>query len=907
MSQELAYRLLAPGYEGYQLRPDGMPQDVGVTNAIWERHFIENNIQFSGRNGEDSFGIVNDAYADLVIPKETCTVELQLCAPTWVFNRSTRIAPNPRNGQPLIIPKEGSHLNDVMRTYTWAVLPNVIIHRSMWALRCLWKRDLTWAGTLLFDSTETGVAEMCWNIAYGLMGESYDREWWQKRLPTPMYEEKDSVYAQTATYAISGDEFPGWNSGDFPNDYRVIGLKISLPYYVLQAPDLTYASRYAQNRTQTVMKGYLGFVVGPYAFLSKNTEEVPFCEHDFETGEGKQFHIPRSDQMSQTNLPGSMDKYLALYLDTASFKWYSPFHTRKNTIDILSGPTVIGFTQIDGGTHFLFRQKGDSPLATDNGKATNSNKNRYSNDFNQCFAAYNNVREDGSYDRECIGDIKGLHNYIYSPLKITPFRDVVDTLNGYVPCCPRIFRPTGDAHKGSIQDCWFQGKEAISFWHTPNKSLLIPGISSYGSGGVFFRRPYITAVVGNGCPAALPFRFSGADNNKNCATHRLSFKLEAVLEDGGGGARVDNMKKFMILSADEAEGGLHPNINFAPVAYISRGLVNLQMNALIHMLNERDSNMGMASQSWHSNDTQEGIFKLSPKEIHSQIILNGTNNTPTYSYYFIHATRYTKANCKREHPMSLTDFDCFPFNQLFKEITIKWKTNNSAGEQLCWKYHNDPEMEVFYSFFVSYMKAFWPEKEVPSREMWLMKPVIIFSPNTHFGCPDRKFTQFNTGSITLDLTYRDGLSVNDFYSLFGENYNFDFDPTILYPNSEHIIPAAGGANRIDGKLLTPMEFNIGPLCDGTVDAHPTAANEGSSAVLAEYWFNPNARRDIQGQVPIHFDFATLMQNLSPPVIKVVMTNSQTLWFAGTTSTGGVPCVVFVRAGGTGPTANIAKK
>ena len=422
------------------------------------------------------------------------------------------------------------------------------------------------------------------------------------------------------------------------------------------------------------------------------------------------------------------------------------------------------------------------------------------------------------------------------------------------------------------------------------------GVPSCGTGN-FFKRPYLTAVVTNGSPAALPFRFSALDGKVNCANHKLTFKFASISEPAGGG-QVDVMQKYIIHSAganEINEGSLIPTTDLSSKCFITRGLVNLDQLAFAQMNVNRDAGMGMTTQMWHSSDTQEGIFPLSPKEMHTQIVLNGKNNVPAYNFYFIHITPFNKKTCRREHPLSFLDFDCFPFNQIFREIIIKWKSNNSAGEQLVWKYHVDPEMDVFYSFFVDYYKNFWPESKIPTKDEWLVKPVIIFSPNTRAGSPTRKFTSFNTGSITMDLTYRDNLTAADFFTIFGENYNFDFDPTLKFPAQ------AGAVNA---------EYTIGRYHAGydiTGVAHDVLAGHIKTEAAAEHLLAPNASHEIQGNAHIPLSFAALNQMLSGQVIRVTMTNTHILWFAGHGINGSVPCTVFVKSGGTGPAPSIVPK
>ena len=382
ISQEITYNMLYPEYEGFQLRTDGMSQDVGVKSALMDKTYLENNVQITGKNGEDFVTINNESYSDLVIPKESTMIELQLACPTFVFTRGSLINQHTdHTNEP--VPHATSDAACVMHSFTTMTLPDVVCHRSMWPLRCIWKRELIWSGTVLFDSTETGISEICWNIGFGLMGESYDRDWWQERLPTPIYEPKESVYAKTHVYAISSDEFPAFDSAETPADLRCCGLKVKIPYYALQAPDLTYAGKYAQNRTQTKMTCHIGYLVGPYTFLTHNTHEVPFCEHDFvgdSDPDNLQYHIPRTDQLSTTPLPGWLDKYLGLYIDTTKFSPYVPYNpTQRDAVSTLRGPTVVGLLHPNYGHNWIYRQAGLADAA--DGKKTAGNKDRYMNNW----------------------------------------------------------------------------------------------------------------------------------------------------------------------------------------------------------------------------------------------------------------------------------------------------------------------------------------------------------------------------------------------------------------------------------------------------------------------------------------------------------------------------------------------
>lgn len=888
IAQEVAARTLLPEYESYTLRTDGMGQDVGVRNQIWERNWLENNIQVTGIGSHDQVSINNEAYSDLVIPKDTCFIELQVCSPSFVFNRSTLRAGDDRNAN-LKIPKVGSTLAKVIRTFTWRTLPKVVCHRCMWPLRAIYKRDLIWAGSALFDSTETGILEMCYNVANGLMGDAHDRVWWQERLPTPIHEPKSSKYSKVYHYAITADEFPGSVSSDFPYDFRMYGLKLQIPYYVCQANDLTYAGPYAQNRTQTIMTLFLGFVVGVYAFVSKNIDEVPFCEHDFVTSTNQsEFHIPKRDN---TNLPGYPDRYLGMFIDTLKFSFYHPYNTRDNDVSILGGPTVIGFQTSETAIDELMHERG---WANANGDTEASLVARRVNTFMLPGPVADVVDVYKAMINTKMGNVDPVMDYVLGPMKIMPFRSVDVTIDGYVPASP--CKVAGGALE-KLVDAWWFSSEGVDFLISSTRSSLIKGVASYGT-GIFFHRPYLTAIASHSYPAALPYRFEGLDGN-NASKHKLSFRMSTVMGDGGG---VDQMRDIVIKSAGDAEGSLMPVKSLTGKCFMSRELVNLDTLAFNHMNMERDSTLGMLTSMWHSMDTNDGVFKLSPKETHTQIMLNGVNNTLTYDYYALHLTRYTRGNCKREHPLSFTDFDCIPVNQIFKELIFKWQSNNSAGEQLVWKYDNDPEMEIFYSYFVSYQKAFWPESAVPSREEWLIKPVIIFSPNTRHGRPVRKFSSFNTGSITVDCSYRDHLSYNDFFSLHGENYNFALDPVIEPPAGVITVVPVGANAAITNNFNTTNNYRDGIREDGT------AATQGArAATTAERWLNPTVgRREIQGRHAV-FDFSVLNQSMSGLCFRIIMTNTSTVWFAGVTSGGAVPCTVFVRAGGTGPAPTILKK
>ena len=878
ISQEVAFKYNYPEYENYQFRGDGMSQDIGVKSCLFEKTYLENNIQvFGGQGTEDSVTIVNESYSDLVIPKDTCNIELQLAAPTFVFNRSEVRALEARTAANLLHPNP--NVKDIIRSYSSFTLPDVVCHRSMWALRCIYRRELLWAATVLFDSKETGISEICTNIACGMMGDSKTHDWWQRRLPTPVYEPKDSKYAKVNTYAITADEFPAFTSSDHHNDLRVCGLKVIIPYYVCQAPDLTYAGKYAQNRTQTKMVCHIGYVVGPFAFVSHNSDDVPFVEHEIQTSEKKPYHIPKTNQLSQSSLPGYVDKYIGLYFDTTHFSPYIPYLEHNLQKSVLGGPTVIGVMQLSQGCNWSTRLR---PVADDQTGGIIANLTGVAGilklAFNFGYSFTKRVNNLFSF-----GDIEQSKSWVLLHKQIAPFRGAKNTPRGNEPSSVIPVGPNG------LLDCL--ANDSVSFYHTLKRSKLIKGISRCGELGTFFKRPYQTAVVGGGAgtPAALPHRFSGLNDNRNAASHKLSFRFDSIPEDVvGDGVRVDSMKKYIILTNDADEGDLLPLKDLSSKCFMQRGLVNLDSLATNQMNIERDSNMGMTTQMWHSSDTQEGIFKLSPKEKHTQIILNGVNNTPVYQFYRIHLSFFTKANCKREHPLSFLDFDCVAFNKIFKEITIRWKSNNSAGEQLCWKYDEDPEMNVFYSFFVSYHENFWPDSPVPTYEEWLVKPVIIFSPNSRAGRPVRKFTSFNTGGITLDATYRDGLTVDDVYSLFGEDYNWTFDPTIRVP---HI------ANAFD----TPADFREHFRVPGN------AADISGQDAVGEYWFNPDASRVIRGRPAIPINFDDLIQMLSLLSFRVVMSNTQILWFAGVGIGGAVPCTVFVRAGGIGISTAIGAK
>jgi len=485
-----------------------------------------------------------------------------------------------------------------------------------------------------------------------------------------------------------------------------------------------------------------------------------------------------------------------------------------------------------------------------------------------------------------MGDYHHISDWILGHKQIIPFRNAIPTERGYEPCSIGQFVDHG------ITDVWYQNSDAINWNCTSLSSMIIKDVPRCGSGS-FFKRPYQTAVVGQGTPAALPYRFSGEHGKRNCAAHKLSFRFNSIY-DGK-----DQMKEHVLkcTHGEQGQGRMLPSKDLSAKCFMERGLVNLDTLAFEQMNHDRDTTMGMACQMWHSVDTQEGIFKLSPKEKHVQISLNGVNNTPTYQFYQIHLSFFTKGNCKREHPLSFLDYDCTPFNKVFKEIVIKWKSNNSAGEQLVWKYHQDPEMDVFYSFFVSYYENFWPESEIPSYEEWMTKPVIIFSPNTRAGRPVRKFSSFNTGGITLDATYRDGLTVDDVYSLFGEDYNWAFDP-VLRPTFADILDAANANLHHDFKKI--KDYTSMFRTYAAVDTYagqfltPTATN-----ILG-----PNGKEEMHPQAAFAMAFDDLVQMLSLLAFRVVMSNTQILWFAGVGLGGAVPCTIFVRSGGTGPAPGI---
>ena len=864
-----------------------MSQGIGVKSCLFERTYLENNIQvFGGQGTEDSVTIVNESYSDLFIPKDTCNIELQLAAPTFVFNRSEIRAKTDRTAANLI--HDTPDAKDIIRSYTSFTLPDVVCHRSMWALRCIYRRELLWAATVLFDSKETGISEMCTNIACGMMGDSKTHEWWQRRLPTPVYEPKDSKYAQVYTYVITSDEFPAFASSDHHNDLRVCGLKVIIPYYVCQAPDLTYAGKYAQNRTQTKMVCHIGYVVGPYAFVSHNSDDVPFVEHEIQTSDKKPYHIPKTNQLAQLNLPGYVDKYIGLYYDTTEFGPYIPYLDQNFQKSVLGGPTVVGVMQLSEGCNWNSRLRPASDSTT-GGIISNADLAAIPTIVKLAvnFGYENTYEKLRVHNLFGFGDVEQSKNWVLLHKQVTPFRGAVNSAQGNRPSSVKPLAADG------LLDCL--ANDSVNFYHTIERSQIIKGIPRCGELGTFFKRPYQTVVVGGGAgtPAALPHRFSGLNDNRNAANHKLSFRFDSIPEDvAGGGVRADSMKKYIILSNNNNEGDLLPLKDLSSKCFMQRELVNLDSLASNQMNVERDSNMGMTTQMWHSSDTQEGIFKLSPKEKHTQIVLNGVNNTPVYQFYRIHLSFFTKANCKREHPLSFLDFDCVAFNKIFKEITIRWKCNNSAGEQLCWKYDEDPEMNVFYSFFVSYHENFWPDSPVPTYEEWLIKPVIIFSPNTRAGRPVRKFTSFNTGGITLDATYRDGLTIDDVYSLFGEDYNWTFDPTVRVP---HIVD---GANTL---FNSPAEFRK----HFTVPA--AAADTAGKDAAGEYWFNPDASRVIRGRPGIPMNFDDLIQMLSLLSFRVIMSNTQILWFAGVGIGGAVPCTVFVRAGGIGISTTIGAK
>lgn len=874
LAQEIAFKTLSPDYRIYKLRPDVVQKDLGVLTSIYERSMLENNIQLGGKKSHDTFLIANEGYTDLVIPKDTCNVVLEVSCPTFVFNRSevmtglngVLVFPNPDRRQ-------------LLHSFMWSTLPTVVCHRSMWPIRCLWKRELNWWGGVLFDSTETGISEICWNVQNGMMGDSYEKEWWQQRLPSALYACKENEYSQSWVYALSPDELPGWNSNQSPNDMRVCGLKIHIPYYVLQSPDLTYASRYAQNRIQTVVKCSLGYLVGAYAFISHNTEEVPFAEHDFVSNHDTDvcYHIPKANEMRNSKLPGWCDKYLSLYLDTNQFHFYAHWNPERGQVSRLCGPTVIGM-----GDDSYIRRPG---IAIDNGEKTADERKRLVNE-QYLFKLENNLTPNHTkFHRN--GKLP-LNDYLFNFMQTLPFRNWTDTVNGYVPACPkqeRVIAPW------SIVDCWFMTPTPIDWYQSSEKTILIPDVISYGN-GIYVKRPYQTAIVGDTSPAALPYRFSGLDGNRNCSQHRLTFHFDD---------NSDEMSNLILLTNDS--GSLLPMVNLASKCFIERKLVNLDPTALAQMNMDRDVDPGLTTQMWNSNDTQEGIFKLSAKEKYTQIVLNDSNNTLTYGFYFIHLSHYTKGNCKREHPLSFTDFDCKPFNQIFSEITIKWKSNNSPGEQLTWNFYSDPEMDIFYEFFVNYQKHFWPESKIPTQAEWLIKPVIIFSPNTHGGCPMRKFTSYNTGKITLDATYRNGLTVNDFFSIFGENYNFNFDPTLRTPAIGYYMV---GHNQYQD-FLYPPRWRQGLSQDGTDTSRHVSAGTKRTPAAADFWLNPaDVTREIRGDL-IPMDFSELNQLMSELAFRIVMTDTQLLSFSGSVKNGAVPCTIFIRSGGTGPIPSIVTK
>lgn len=931
-TRNLAYDLLQPTLEEYGAIADYLDVQSGRISATTYVINNEKNCHtVSVRQSHDTI-ILQSTTNRFYINKDPWYLKIKVCCPTFSFRRRDIVwrdrenDPDDEADRAAPFPSANVTPARIIETFTWESLPSVVCHRSMFNLRAIHSIKQTWSGSVLLDETASGVQEKCFKIQWGLMGDSYTKQYWQQYIPDCTYAELGDPYSKYNKYQISTGEFYGLESGLGVGDFRMIGLELIIPMLLIQPQDLTYQSQFCMNRVNVSYKISLGSIAGIYAFLTHNIEEAPWTEHPFEDPIAGPYNIPRIEKAGISSMPGHLNKYIGLYLESSGPSFYTPYAGHRAPIaeaagqysyrtgnkDILHGPNVLG--------HNCFSSIQKTPHSTSAEVANQNGTKVYRNplgDSNLNACNFNTIPQvpnsQGTY-----GIPDGWQDWILGPLHTFPNEYFLRYYDG------AALVPTGNVPYSDISPRL-----------EPNQNYLVDAFQNmYGYvAGLYsdhfrFRRkdsgyaenlkqPFVTPVVSSeATPAALPNTFSGL----NAAEAHLRFRLTSASDFD----IPDQNPLHPYTAADDdrfphyLEGALIPN---STISYESN-CESVEVHATLlstagHILNEkRDSASGMRTNFWHSQDTSDGQFDIDPKSKFISIELNSGNKLG-WNHYHIMLTRYKKTESDREHPLSFHDYDCVPFNKIFQSMTIKWQTVE-GDQQFNWDVDQDPDMsKKLYPATKAWTRAFQPEEPEMSYQTWLNKPVWIFSPNQNGGTPLRRWEPATTSRIDLVCYLRNDLTAGDFYSLFGSKYIYDqsskWMPTFKGP------VCGGGGNIVRDRFHTAEEFAENPtaILNAAGNGAQNALYTGTSATWDPFLSpggggagNPQAgNRDIKlnngadPSIVVKDSFEVLYGSVSPVVLQVVSTVGNICWLTGGVTIDGrndAGCTFLIKSSAGGP-------
>ena len=906
-SKNLAYRLIAPSLEEYACIGDYLDVQSGRISSTTYIINNEKNCHTSAvRQSHDTI-VLQSSTNRYFLHKEEWYLKVKVCCPSFAF-RKRKVILNGHQTDNIAersIPFAGANIfpSTIIETFTWESLPNVVTHRSMHNLRAIHSIKQTWSGSVLLDDSASGVQEKCFKVQWGLMGDSYSKDYWQQYIPDSTYAELDDVYSQYHKYQITTGEFYGLDTTLGTGDFRMMGLILIIPMLLIQPQDLTYQSQFCMNRVSVSYKISLGSISGVYAFLTHNIEEAPWTEHPFETGANLAYNIPRVEKAGISSLPGHLNKYIGLYLESSGPVFYTPFagHTavdawetgdgtfRETNKDLLHGPNVLG--------HNVFSTKQKTPHTTaseisdergvkvySSGPGT-INFNEY--DFNTVSRAYNTGGNWGVPD--------GWQNWVLGPLHTFPNEFFLRYYMGVAMV------PTGQVAYGTTNIEQFF-TDALQNLYGPVAGYYSKHFRMRGVDAGYperLRQPFITPVVSSQpTPAALPECFDGL----SASEAHLRFRLTSVLDTD----RPDQDKFSTNTDAWFNEGDLIRNdtISYESNCETIECHATLQSQAGNILNEKRDSAAGMRTNFWHSQDTSTGQFDIDPKAKFISIELN-SGSKMGWNYYHIYLTRYKKTESEREHPLSFHDYDTIPFNKIFQSMTMKWQTVE-GDQQMNWDFDTDPDMsKKLFPGASEWFKAFFPENRELSYQTWLNKPVWVFAPNQNGGIPLRRWEPATTSRIDLTCYLKNDLSAGDFYSLFGSKYTYKQNPKWIPPFQGPDVGSAG--NVVKDFWNMPIDFAVNPRCFRANNGHgtQTKAKVGSPATW-DIYLNPKAgSREIElhADIIVHDTFEVLYGSVSPPVLQIVSTVGNLCWLTGGVTIDGkndAGCTFLIKSTAGGP-------